>query len=888
MRRENRMRKKAMLVMILLSIGLFFVNVTPANAVSLETHEYQVTSTSQYETTPTLGNDGDTDIVVYTARELQLDGNFRAADIWYQELDDTGAPDGSPVRVTTTDRDDQLNDISGDWIVYTSYDSVDSDAGQIMVHQISTGDSHSITTAPIINEVRINGELMVWREGDSSDSRVMMYDLAWIGSDLVPCIVAGPDPPTFDVEIGDRFIVWTELTDEQYDVFAYDFENYIRIAVAYESGVYERKPKTCGPWIVWQASNLGSLVTTIKAKNMDTGEIRTVADDTRGNFRPSIDGDFIVYESNNIDTETDLEIYLYRLSTMETFRVTTNSYDQYLNDVFGNLVAYVDRRNGNEDVFVSALDFISEGDISVSPLSYDFGEVDLGGSHTITVTISNVADSDALTVEDIAFSSDSSLAFSVTSAPALPVIISAGSSIDIVVSFSPAVLGHAFATLEITSDDPDEPIVNVELTGHQLRATSNRLVNPVVIDGQKSSPDEWADTSRYDVALNLVWNWPNRIVERSDKVLSVRFKNDAVWLYMFYQIEWPSSELDTRDGGFIELFSGWTGSGWSESDYGGTFLEGTNVDFYSWTGGEWFADTDTGGQNNVEGAVSYDGWYYRIEFRKMLDSGDGFDWSLSPGELVGSPNAPADEPNLLVGVWDRYNPIVNDASTYEQLISLQLSHIADIDVSPFSYDFGDVEIGASSTTVLTITNVGGYSLLVNDVAFSGGGNPDFSISYIPYLPAIVSTGGTIDIEITYTPSTSGASSAVLEISSDDTDEPVIMVSFSGTGVVYEPPPSEQIIRILEFFDQSVKDGTLEGDGPGMSAGRRLTALRNMIIAAGGFIADGQLDEACEQLLAAYRRTDGDPQPPDFVKGEAASELANQILALLESVGCPLP
>lgn len=43
------MRKRAMLVMIVLTIGLFFVSVPPASAVTLETHEYQITSTSQWE-----------------------------------------------------------------------------------------------------------------------------------------------------------------------------------------------------------------------------------------------------------------------------------------------------------------------------------------------------------------------------------------------------------------------------------------------------------------------------------------------------------------------------------------------------------------------------------------------------------------------------------------------------------------------------------------------------------------------------------------------------------------------------------------------------------------------------------------------------------------------
>ncbi len=74
-------------------------------------------------------------------------------------------------------------------------------------------------------------------------------------------------------------------------------------------------------------------------------------------------------------------------------------------------------------------------------------------------------------------------------------------------------------------------------------------------------------------------------------------------------------------------------------------------DLYGWTGRKWFFDTKGGCQNNVEGAASYDEWYYRFEFRKMLDSEDGVDWILNPGELVGNPNAPTEDPHLMVGLF---------------------------------------------------------------------------------------------------------------------------------------------------------------------------------------------------------------------------------------------
>ena len=66
---------------------------------------------------------------------------------------------------------------------------------------------------------------------------------------------------------------------------------------------------------------------------------------------------------------------------------------------------------------------------------------------------------------------------------------------------------------------------------------------------------------------------------------------------------------------------------------------------------------------------------------------------------------------------------------------------------------------------------------------------------------------------------------------------------------------------------------------------RLNALRNMLEAAGNYIEQGSMRKACQQLLDAYHRTDGQSKPPDFVTGDAASHLANLIQGLVDSLGC---
>ena len=99
----------------------------------------------------------------------------------------------------------------------------------------------------------------------------------------------------------------------------------------------------------------------------------------------------------------------------------------------------------------------------------------------------------------------------------------------------------------------------------------------------------------------------------------------------------------------------------------------------------------------------------------------------------------------------------------------------------------------------------------------------------------------------------------------------------GGNIIYLEPTVE---IILQFFDDAVAGGTLEGVGRGNSAEKKLNALRNMIKSAAE-----NVEEACEQLYDAYSKTDGEPNPPDFVEGSAAIELSLMILELMEEIGC---
>ncbi len=187
---------------------------------------------------------------------------------------------------------------------------------------------------------------------------------------------------------------------------------------------------------------------------------------------------------------------------------------------------------------------------------------------------------------------------------------------------------------------------------------STRLLYQVTLDGQITSPEEWAETYDYDVLLDKACCWPNKQVERNAAVLTVRFKNDDLWLYMLYKIAWPESETDPKDGAFIEIFIGPYGPPWTESDFSALSFSGETFDLYGWDDTRWYSDIEAGGQNDVEGAASYTGNSYWFEFRKKLNSGDCCDWTLKAPRIV----------NLMVGLFDDGNAVA-----YEQSVMLKIS-----------------------------------------------------------------------------------------------------------------------------------------------------------------------------------------------------------------------
>lgn len=101
-----------------------------------------------------------------------------------------------------------------------------------------------------------------------------------------------------------------------------------------------------------------------------------------------------------------------------------------------------------------------------------------------------------------------------------------------------------------------------------------------------------------------------------------------------------------------------------------------------------------------------------------------------------------------------------------------------VTVSPASYDFGQLDSEAATSTTFTIRNTGGDDLLISDVDASPG---VFAATTTMALPAVIRSGATGSVTVTFTPGNVGTFNGVLEVLSDDPDSPTLRVPLTGEG-----------------------------------------------------------------------------------------------------------
>ncbi len=446
---------------------------------------------------------------------------------------------------------------------------------------------------------------------------------------------------------------------------------------------------------------------------------------------------------------------------------------------------------------LAALEVTSSGtpepapDIAASPAALNFGDVFLGSSSDLILTVSNQGTLDlhvsALTTTNPAFS---------VVAPVVPFTITPGNSTPVTVRFTPVATGPQNGDLQIASDDPDEPTLSVPLSGNGIQppadvpdiASSSLIrIMPVGDSITVGSNSGEIDPTKYISYRRDLWgslvnaghqvDFVGSLVNgefygdfdpdheghagwRDDQVAANIYNwlmanpADAVLLHIGTNSLSPSPTDVENILNEVDRFEGNTGTVVTV-----VLARIINRTKYSATTTEFNNNVAAMAQTRIANGD-------QIVIVDM-ENGAGLIYKKQPtGDF-----------------WDSIHPYATGYSKMAVVWRNALStFIANI-------NFGNVNLGTFSERTITISNVGGANLNVSGLSTT---NPVFTV-VSPAAPFTIPPGNSVPVTVRFTPSASGTQTGSLQIASNDPDEPTYKLSLRGNGV--QPPANEPDISI---------------------------------------------------------------------------------------------
>jgi len=109
--------------------------------------------------------------------------------------------------------------------------------------------------------------------------------------------------------------------------------------------------------------------------------------------------------------------------------------------------------------------------------------------------------------------------------------------------------------------------------------------------------------------------------------------------------------------------------------------------------------------------------------------------------------------------------------------------IPNISVTPTSYNFGNINLGSSSSPqIFTVSNIGSANLVIGTISITGTNASQFSKQNDICSGQTLAPSSSCTINVVFSPTSTGSKSASLSILSNDPDTPTLNVPLSGTGV----------------------------------------------------------------------------------------------------------
>jgi hypothetical protein len=441
--------------------------------------------------------------------------------------------------------------------------------------------------------------------------------------------------------------------------------------------------------------------------------------------------------------------------------------------VSGNLAIVSDGSNPSLNIPLAGTG-IAPGQLSASPASLSYGNVQIGTSSNKTETITN----NGGTTVTISQANITGAAYTV-SGLTLPATLASNQSVAFTVTFAPTVAGSANGTLSIVSDAPGSPL-NISTTGTGV--TPGQLTpNPtslsfgnVVVGSSKTLTETLTNSGGASVTISAAaasgtgfsmsgLTLPLTLNAGQSTSFSVQFAPTTAGGV-------TGNISVTSNGSNPNLNIALSGNGATPGALSanpaslafGSVQVGSNSSLSETL-------TNTGGSN--------------VTISQATVTGAGF-------SVIGLTLPTTLTPNQTVTFTVKFAPtsagnvsgnlaIASDAPGSPLNIALSGTGVApgSLTANPSSVIFGNVTLGSNKSVAVTVTNAGGSTVTISGATVTGNG---FTFNG-PSFPVTLGAGQTTIFNAVFTPTTAGASSGNLTITSD-ANNPTLTIPLSGTGV----------------------------------------------------------------------------------------------------------
>jgi hypothetical protein len=455
--------------------------------------------------------------------------------------------------------------------------------------------------------------------------------------------------------------------------------------------------------------------------------------------------------------------------------------------------------------------------LSLGSAILDFGSVSVGASKTMTVTATN-SGTTSITLSGAAVSTK----YFALTAPSLPVTIAAGQSTQITVRFTPNASGTFNASAAVTSNSGSQ-LTNIALagtgvasagtSGGQLTLNSaSEAFGNVTVGAQQSQTVTLTNGTASNVTISQATvtgaafqltgiTTPTTLIPSQSLSFTLTFAPSAAGS--------ATGNLNiVSDAVDPSLTMALTGVGVAPGMLGSSL---SSLDFGSVTVGSSQSLSET--VTNTGGAS--------VTITQAAISGTGFSVSgvttpitLAAGQSAAftikfAPASAATASGTLTVTSTASNPTLTVALSGNGIAAGALGS------TPSSVNFGSVTVGSNQSLSGTVTNTGGTSVTISQVAISGTG---FTLSSIT-APVTLSAGQGTTFTVKFSPASSGSASGSVTVTSN-APNPTLTIPLSASGVapgvLGSSPTSLNFGNVTVGSNQSLSETVTNTGGAGVT------------------------------------------------------------------------